>query len=187
MALLKKDGGEGADTADEATCITKDEDVLAGKGSVSVFKNRYDERVRKQKKNISAEAFDFFEQIGFEIPADLLEVRDERIFMMPRDIPSLGGLRIMRSGLLLGEMKKGRFEPSQALACALNASEYPIRIDLSSEGTDVIRYLKCESIEIPEDTPDGYVLVCCDGFALGWGKAAGGRFKNKYLPGWRMM
>jgi len=154
--------------------------------SVQRFPNRYDEKTRKNFKAISGEAFDFLEKIGFEIPAESLTVREDRLFMLPDGLPGMAGLRIMRSGLLLGEMKKGRFEPSQALACALHSDEYENILDLPSDGTEVIRYLKCESIEIPEDTPDGYVLICTDGFPLGWGKAAGGRFRNKYLPGWRM-
>ena len=166
VALLKKD---------EATDIVPHE------------MDRDDGKTGKACKGISAEAFDFLKRIGFEIPADTLEVRDERLYMMPKGVPDLKGLRIMRSGLLLGEMKKGRFEPSQALASSLASTEYDNIIDLPSDGPDAIRYLKCESIGIPGDTPDGYVLVCCDGFALGWGKAAGGKFKNKYLPGWRIM
>ena len=177
VALLKKDGEADSHMVYGAESET-------GK---SIYKNSYDERNRKAHKSISAEAFDFFEHLGFEIPADSLEVRDERIYMMPEGVPDLKGLRIMRSGLLLGEMKKGRFEPAQALASSLAIDEYDNVIDLSSDDPDAIKYLKCESIEIPADTPDGYVLVCCDGFALGWGKAAGGRFKNKYLPGWRIM
>ena len=51
----------------------------------------------------------------------------------------------------------------------------------------VIRYLKCESIECPEDTKDGYVLILVDGYPLGFGKYKNGQFKNRYLPGWRMM
>ncbi len=184
VALLRKKGG-----ADSAEAGIKDETDAAGTnaaGEKATGVNRYDEKTRKLNKKISDEAFDFFEKLGFEIPAGSLEVRDERIYIMPDGLPSLAGLRIMRSGLLLGEMKKGRFEPSQALACALHADEYENTIDLPSDGSDVIRYLKCESIEIPADTPDGYVLVCTDGFPLGWGKAAQGRFRNKYLPGWRM-
>ncbi len=177
VALLRKDKAAGADEICAAVSENKK----------SIFKNSYDERTRKEHKSISAEAFDFFEHLGFEIPADSLEVRDERIYMMPEGVPDLKGLRIMRSGLLLGEMKKGRFEPSQALASSLAIDEFDNVIDLSSNGPGPIKYLKCESIDIPADTPDGYVLVCCDGFALGWGKAAGGRFKNKYLPGWRIM
>ena len=131
--------------------------------------------------------FDFLEKIGFEIPADRLCEKDGRVYMLPEDLPDLKGLRILRSGLLLGEIRKGRFEPSQALACALKADEYPAVLSLAPDSTDVIRYLKCESIDISEDIPDGYVLVCCGRFPLGWGKASGGRLKNKYLPGWRML
>lgn len=149
--------------------------------------NSYDEAIRKKYKAISGEAFDFLEHVGFEIPARTLEVREDRLYMMPDDVPSLKGLRIMRSGLLLGEMKKGRFEPSQALASSLRISEYDNILNLPSDSADVIKYLKCETIDVPEDTADGYALVCCDGYALGWGKIASGRFKNKYLPGWRMM
>ncbi|MBO4506326.1 MAG: RsmF rRNA methyltransferase first C-terminal domain-containing protein, partial [Lachnospiraceae bacterium] len=190
VALLRKKGGSGAaaDAASGAMTALQTNEILSSNTVVSekIRLNHYDERTRKAFKNISAEAFDFLETIGFEIPAQSLTVREERLYMLPDGLPSLAGLRIMRSGLLLGEMKKGRFEPSQALACALHAEEYDNILDLPSDGSDVIRYLKCESIEIPADTPDGYVLVCTDGFPLGWGKAAQGRFRNKYLPGWRM-
>ena len=34
---------------------------------------------------------------------------------------------------------------------------------------------------------ENYVLVCVDGFALGWGKyMQNGMLKNKYYAGWRM-
>lgn len=173
VALLHKDGPE-----DERT-----EGVASGSES---FKNEYSEATRKRYKNISDEAFDFLAQIGFEISAREIEVREDRLYMMPQDVPSLKGLRIMRSGLLLGEMKKGRFEPSQALASSLHADEYGNILNLDAASDDVTRYLKCETIDVPETVADGYVLVCVDGYPLGWGKVAGGKFKNKYLPGWRM-
>ena len=87
----------------------------------------------------------------------------------------------------MGEVKNERFEPSQALACALKAEEYDKRIDFDADAPDVIKYLKCESIDVSQNAEDGYVLVCCGGFPLGWGKLSGGRLKNKYLPGWRML
>ncbi len=39
-------------------------------------------------------------------------------------------LRFLRTGLLIGELKKGRFEPSQALAMALRIEEYPVVLNL---------------------------------------------------------
>jgi NOL1/NOP2/fmu family ribosome biogenesis protein len=93
----------------------------------------------------------------------------------------------MRTGLLLGEMAKNRFEPSQALACALKADEYDNVYDMDVNDEDVVRYLKCETVDAKTDVKDGWVLVTVDGFPLGWAKSKGNVLKNKYLPGWRMM
>ena len=83
-------------------------------------------------------------------------------------------------------MHKERFEPSQALAMALSADTYDNCVCLPVTDRRVVSYLKCESIDIPEGK-DGYVLVCVDRFPLGFGKLKKGQFKNRYLPGWRML
>ena len=65
--------------------------------------------------------------------------------------------------------------------------EYDNVYNMSVEDEDVIRYLKCESIEVKKPCKDGWVLLCVDGYPLGFGKYLKGNFKNKYLPGWRLM
>lgn len=182
VALLKKDDvttGDNIAAADVQADNEYDNPVI--------YKNSYSTDVRKMHKDISDEAFDFLEKIGFRIDVGRLMVRDDFLYLLPEDIPVLKGLRVMRSGLLLGEIKKGRFEPSQALACALRIEEYSNIYNISSDDADVIRYLRCESIELKQEVSDGYLLVCCDNYPLGWGKVAGNRLKNKYLPGWRLM
>lgn len=97
-------------------------------------------------------------------------------------------LRYLRTGLLLGELKKGRFEPSQALAMSLKKSEFSDTMDFSSEDERVIRYLKGETIALTGTEiqgTKGWCLICVDGFPLGWAKRAGLNLKNKYYPGWR--
>ena len=94
----------------------------------------------------------------------------------------------MRTGLLLGELKKNRFEPSQALAMVLKISDYPDVINLPASDERVIKYLKGETLDLPEfdgKTEDGWNLLCVDGYPLGWGKFKNGSLKNKYLAGWR--
>lgn len=136
----------------------------------------------------SDELKEFMNHVNADFTGSKLVLRDERYYMVPDDLPDFKGLRILRSGLLLGEQKKGRFEPSQALACALKCEEYDNVYNLSADNQDVIRYLKCESFDIDDDSvKEGYVLVACDGFSLGFGKLKKGSFKNKYLPGWRLM
>ena len=136
---------------------------------------------------LSEEAKEFLERLGLSLDYNRIVAREDKLYYLPEGIPSLAGLRILRSGLLLGEMKKNRFEPSQALACALKASEYDNCYNLTATDEDVIRYLKCETITAKTEIKDGFVLVCVDGYPLGWGKAAKGVIKNKYLAGWRMM
>ena len=109
----------------------------------------------------------------------------DQVYLIPRIFPGTEGLRVIRSGLLLGEIRRKRFEPSQALAMALEPQEYRRVWNLAASDQEVIRYLKGETIPCPGE--EGYTLVCVDGFSLGWGKCGGGRLKNKYKSSWRMM
>lgn len=125
----------------------------------------------------------FFEKTDVRIKEELLEYREERVFLLPEGLPDMKGLRVIRSGLYLGDCKKKRFEPSQALAMALKPEEYHNTLLLSLGDERVEKYLRCETIE--GETADGWVLVCVDGYPLGWGKSSKGRIKNKYAAGWR--
>ena len=170
---------------DTATALAVESSAKDGKEKGTI--NKYDTKVRSKYKKISDEAFDFFESIGFKIDVSKLWVNEDRINMLPEETPDLSRLRVLRTGLFLGEMKKGRFEPSQSLALALKAEEYPNVLDLKLDDDRVVRYLKCESIDVEDGVVnDGYCLVAVDGYPLGWGKVDKGRFKNKYLPSWRL-
>lgn len=138
-------------------------------------------------KSVTAEVTEFLSRIAMDIPVDRLALSDDWLSLIPEGMPEIKGLRVLRAGLFLGELRKGRFEPSQALAMALLGSSFDSVINYATDDPDVIRYLKCESVDPPEETKDGYVLVCVDGYPLGFGKVRNGQFKNKYLPGWRMM
>lgn len=139
----------------------------------------------KGKNTISEEAKEFIQGLKFPIRQELLEVREDRLYLLPEGLPDLKGLRILRQGLLLGEMKKLRFEPSQALANSLKIPDYDKIIRFEVNDPNVIRYLKCESIEPEGNYQDGWYLVCVEEYPLGWLKVVKNNFKNKYLPGWR--
>jgi len=170
---------------------------IAGEGHfIALFRKDEDTEAANEKrisrmsgKNcaLSEEAEEFLALLKIEIPRERLQIKEERLYLLPELGVDTKGLRLLRSGLFLGEMKKKRFEPSQALACALHKEEYENRYDLTVEDPDVIRYLKCETIEIKKPCKDGWVLVTVEGFPLGWGKYSKGSFKNRYLPGWRLM
>ncbi len=97
------------------------------------------------------------------------------------------GLRYLRTGLLLGEMKNGRFTPSQAAAMAAEKTDVR-RFSLPVTDERVMRYLKGETILLRADEmlPDGMTLFCVDGFPLGWLKVKDRKGKNLYPAGWIM-
>ncbi len=116
------------------------------------------------------------------IQSGYLELHGESLLLVPSELPSLAGLRVMRGGFYLGDLKTKRFEPSQALAMGLPASDAKLTIDFPLESEWLERYLKGESFEW--DADDGWNLVCTEGYPLGWAKAKDGRLKNKYPKGW---
>lgn len=116
-----------------------------------------------------------------------LMVQKGQVYVLPEGFDRELRLRFLRTGLLAGSVKKGRFEPSQAMAMALGKGGFARSISLKREDERAVRYLKGESIFLKEDEKvlKGWALVCVDGFPLGWAKAGGNGLKNKYYPGWR--
>ncbi|MCR5754042.1 MAG: RsmF rRNA methyltransferase first C-terminal domain-containing protein, partial [Acetatifactor sp.] len=107
----------------------------------------------------------------------------ENLYLMPKGMPQLKGLKVLRPGLQLGAMKKNRFEPSHALALAMAPNEAKYAFYLSSEDKLTRDYLN--GLTFPAEGEKGWYLICVDGFSLGWGKLAGGIMKNHYPKGLR--
>lgn len=118
-----------------------------------------------------------------------MDIRNGHVYYIQNRVPAGRGIPFLRNGLYFGELRKGRFEPSQSLAMALRASDYASVLDFPQADERVRRYLGGETIDV-EDLPcarkKGWQLVCVDGYPLGWGKLVNGTLKNKYHPGWRM-
>jgi len=136
---------------------------------------------------------------GFEPPGRLVAVGDH-VYAQPEDVPDLGGLRVVRHGWLLGEARRGRFAPSQALAMGLEARDAARRLDYGADEPEAVKYLKGETLPLEPHrlspgsgeggrTPEaaGYALVCIDGYPVGWAKLRDGLVINERAPGWRWM
>lgn len=109
----------------------------------------------------------------------------DKTYYIPKCDVDLKGLRILRSGLLLSESKKGREEVEPILALALKEKEAEQSLHLDCNDARVLKYLKGETIDISsENLKDGYVLVCVDHYPLGFAKITKGIFKNKYPKAW---
>ncbi|MBR4530119.1 MAG: RsmF rRNA methyltransferase first C-terminal domain-containing protein [Lachnospiraceae bacterium] len=137
-------------------------------------------------------------RIGYD-PARLL-LFGEQIFLVPPAAPALKGLRILRPGLQLAEIKRDRtglrLLPAHALSHALRPEEVRFAAELSDEAA--LDYLTGQTFssaapgirelpDLPEEDSGREVLLACRGFSLGWARYAGGMLKNRYPKGLRIM
>lgn len=130
----------------------------------------------------------FLKQVHMNIDPNYIDIKGQRVFYVSKYMKDLKGIRFLRSGLLLGEIKKNRFEPSQALAMALKEEEFDSTINFNAKDNRVVKYLKGETLDVSDITEknnSGWQLVCVDHFPLGWGKLNNGILKNKYNASWR--
>ena len=119
-------------------------------------------------------------------PEDRLFIKGSGIYYLPEDIPSIHQLNVLRAGVQLGTIKKNRFEPSYGFAHILKPNDVKQCINFSASDEDVYRYLQGEPLTIDKGF-SGWVLVCVDGYPLGWGKASQGSLKNHYPKGLRWL
>lgn len=94
-------------------------------------------------------------------------------------------LHLVSAGIGLGEVKGKDIVPGHALALSpvLKPGVFP-QVEL--EWTDAIKYLKKETLVLPERTGKGYVLVQYRGFPIGFAKNLGTRANNLYPQEWRI-
>lgn len=123
---------------------------------------------------------EFLERNHVELPNGFAVSFGETWFWAPPELPMLKGLHVLRAGLELGEMRKGRFVPAHALALWLQ--DFTQALDLALGSRELAAYLHGETL--PSDLT-GWTLVCADGCSLGWAYGAGGVLKNHYPKGLR--
>lgn len=141
------------------------------------------------KKNHLPEcAEEFLQMTRLDFEHGFFKTEKDKVYFLPGE-QELPKLRYLRTGLFLGEVKKNRFEPSQALAMALSPETFDSCVNLTCGDIRTLKYLKGETIDVSEQETfrsKGWQLVCVDGYALGFGKLDRGILKNKYYAGWRL-
>lgn len=168
-ALLIKRGG--AEFVDESKIAQKSGNPSASRG----------------RSAASWQAFWDFEKeflnTDFGAKAGAFHLFGEQLYLAPEGTPILNGFKVLRPGLHLGTLKKGRFEPSHALALFLKPSQTKFTLDISADAPKARAYRNGQTF--PAEGEKGWYLITVDGFSLGWGKLAGGIMKNHYPKGLR--
>lgn len=126
----------------------------------------------------------FWRETFLAEPPRVLPLPDGRVMIPPELLPrDLKGLRILRAGVLAGELKNGRFAPDHALALAYPADAF--RGCVSLENGALTRFLAGETVACsPGDS--GWRPATAMGYPIGWGKAVDGVLKNHIPKGLRI-
>ncbi len=102
-----------------------------------------------------------------------------RLVCAPSGMPPIKGVKILRVGLQLGEIKGKVFVPDHALAMAV-----PCKRILPVSQAEARAYQAGETLPAPEGMK-GFCTLSLEGLALGWGKVSDGQAKNHYPKGLR--
>ena len=121
------------------------------------------------------EVAEFAKSAGAVLPEGKFVPFGTRLFLAPEELPELHGLKVLRCGLELGELRKGRLDPAHAWALWLR--DGASTLDFGRNDPLLRRYMAGEAI--PADCA-GWTLVRAEGCTLGWGKGSGGQLKNHY-------
>ena len=106
------------------------------------------------------------------------------IYILPHGYNDMPRIPVIRAGVLAGELKKGRAEPTHALFMSRKPDECRSVLRLDPNGGELKSFLHGEEIDCP-DGMSGFAAVCCGDIITGFGKCSGGRLKNRYPKGLR--
>ncbi len=129
----------------------------------------------------------FYESLFPEKPfGERLTLKNNKIMILPENYQEVKGLPVLRAGVLLGEIVKNRIEPHHCAFMAATAADCAQTVDFSSDSAAIKAFLHGEELAVPLSVR-GYAAVTVDGVTVGFGKASGGRLKNKYPKGLRTL
>lgn len=172
MAALRKPAAEGADRQELISKLLK---------KIS----------RKSKKESRTEIVpeDIKSWVNDSVMFDFM-LKEDKIVALPKryvdDITMFFSLLDVKyAGIGIASRKGKDWIPEHACAMSVNynRSAFPEK-ELSQ--TQAIAYLRREALQLPPDTPGGFVLLTYKKMPLGWVKNLGTRANNLYPQEWRI-
>lgn len=136
----------------------------------------YKEKTEKLPKEWEA----FAKDLDIHLPVGKPVLFGQSLYWAPVEMPDIRGLKVLRPGLALGEVLKGRFQPAHALALWLKTAA--VTQDYAWDSREMAEYIHGNVVP---SNQKGWCLVTVDGYSIGWGKGDGKVLKNHYPKGLR--
>lgn len=158
-----------------------------GEGHFIAKFQKHGEAVRVRRKEHKSSVLEPAIQKGlFQIIEDRkypLYVKNEKVYMKKAPFYDLGSMKVLRQGILCGEIVKNRFEPHQHLFMSADMiNHFKQVVELTKEQLPI--FLSGNVLAIPGYK--GYTAISYQGDILGFGKGDGNVIKNKYPKGLRI-
>jgi 16S rRNA C967 or C1407 C5-methylase (RsmB/RsmF family)/NOL1/NOP2/fmu family ribosome biogenesis protein len=145
------------------------------------FKHPYIKSVGKQESQF------LIEQLGLSKESIFYSVQDSCFWLNPSFQHSFEFLtrflNIRYFGVELGKFNKTQFIPNHEWAVSIFEKKGFVKFELDKD--HALSYLRKEDI-MPENLPEGWVLVTYLNIPLGWLKNLGNRVNNYYPKDWRI-
>lgn len=164
-------GGEGQFIA----CLRKEGDAPAAKIP----------EIRQAPGDSTRKAREMLAQCLASLPKGELFSAGDAVRLLPGGMPYPAGFSLLMAGVAAGIQAKNRVEPHHALFAAFAPKRYRRVIALERAGDMAPAFLRGEEIPCPAAF-SGYCAVSVDGVSCGFGKASGGRLKNRYPKSLRL-
>ena len=129
-----------------------------------------------------------YEDCFTDIPNGTFATFGNQVLLLPPLFPAVRGVNVLRAGLPVCELcgeRTLRAEPTHAVFQASAPTQCRRLVDLPAADPRVTAFLRGE--EIATDAPAGFVGVAIHGVLTGFGKVSGGRLKNRYPKGLRLL
>lgn len=121
------------------------------------------------------------ENLNKKVPSYIIE-NNGHLYAVKKNFPELKGIRVLRNGLYLGEVRKNRFIPSYSLALTLTKQDVKRSYDYPSESEEIKKYIHGETLE--GTGKKGFGVIFVDGYPLSFYKESN-QVKNLFPKGLR--
>ena len=168
-------------------------DLQADSAGHDKRKNKKKDKKKRGSSNLMSSSFSRDERVIFEeflnglsarFKSYTYENKSGKVYMMPFDLHDIPQMRFLRCGMYMGELKKNRFEPSQALALNLKNGEFVNEISFEENDERLHDYFEGAQINLDEaeqEKKNGIILIKVSDFPVGFGKKTGEVIKSRYV------
>ena len=149
--------------------------------SVTVFRDS----TAAKSDAMAMAAAELYESCFSDHPNGYFVSTKDQIRLVPSYLPDCKGLGVLSAGVSVASVCKNRLEPHHSIFIASQAHNCKRVINLALNDPRLKAYLHGE--EISCDCDKGWSAVCVEGIPVGFGKVSGGKLKNRYPKGLRLL